>query len=75
MWILQVYIVMQQLTFYILSSGWFWDAGQEKVMILKVTKGHCNILVTGVLAIKKHMAGKAFHEGIGQSPRKYTLTL
>lgn len=63
---LRFYIAMTQLAFDILFFGRLWGAGQEKVRILKVTKGPRNILVTEVSAISEHVSRKAFHEGNGQ---------
>lgn len=56
---LQFYTVTQ-VAFDISLFGVQWGAGQEKVRILKVTKGPHNIVVAEVSAISQHMASQAF---------------
>lgn len=57
------YVAMQQLAFDILFFG--WGAGQEKVRILKVTKGPRNILVTEASAISHGWQVRPFIEEMG----------
>lgn len=42
-WALLLYIVKPQLAFDILFFAWLWDTVQEKVRLLKVTRGPRNI--------------------------------